>query len=66
MLVDEVTRQVTSAAIAYEDAGEQALKGKGEPVHLLAADPGGRAGSGASSAERAWRRRWWVATRTCG
>ena len=35
VLVDDVTRQVSSAAIAYEDAGEQTgLKGKGEPVHL--------------------------------
>ncbi len=34
VLVDEVTRQVTSAAIAYEDAGEHTLKGKAEPLHL--------------------------------
>jgi class 3 adenylate cyclase/tetratricopeptide (TPR) repeat protein len=32
--VDEITRQVTSAAIAYEDAGEHAVKGKAEPLHL--------------------------------
>ncbi|MEN3282372.1 MAG: hypothetical protein V7607_3512, partial [Solirubrobacteraceae bacterium] len=32
--VDEVTRQVTSAAIAYEDAGEHLVKGKAEPLHL--------------------------------
>ena len=34
VLVDDVTRQVSSAAIAYEDAGEHVLKGKDEPVHL--------------------------------
>ena len=32
--VDEVTRQVTAAAIAYADAGEHAVKGKSEPLHL--------------------------------
>ena len=34
VLVDEVTRQVTSAAIAYADAGEHAVKGKTEPLRL--------------------------------
>ena len=34
VLVDEITRQVTSAAIAYEDSGEHTLKGKDEPVRL--------------------------------
>ena len=33
--VDEATRAATSAAIAYVDAGEHALKGKSEPVHLF-------------------------------
>ncbi len=32
--VDETTRAATAAAIAYLDAGEHALKGKAEPVHL--------------------------------
>jgi class 3 adenylate cyclase/tetratricopeptide (TPR) repeat protein len=32
--VDELTRQVTSAAISYEDAGEHLLKGKVEPLRL--------------------------------
>ncbi len=32
--VDEVTRQVTSAAIAYADAGEHSVKGKAEPLRL--------------------------------
>ena len=36
--VDEVTRQVTSAAIAYADAGEHTVKGKDEPLHLWRAD----------------------------
>jgi class 3 adenylate cyclase/tetratricopeptide (TPR) repeat protein len=34
VLVDDITRQVTSTAIAYEDAGHHELKGKTEPVHL--------------------------------
>ncbi len=32
--VDETTRQVTSSAIAYEDAGEHEVKGKAEPLRL--------------------------------
>jgi class 3 adenylate cyclase/tetratricopeptide (TPR) repeat protein len=46
VLVDDITRQVTSTAIAYEDAGHHELKGKTEPVHLwravevLAGTPG--------------------------
>ncbi|HWD65691.1 MAG TPA: adenylate/guanylate cyclase domain-containing protein [Solirubrobacteraceae bacterium] len=32
--VDEVTRQVTSAGIAYEDAGQHDVKGKAEPLRL--------------------------------
>ncbi len=34
VLVDDITRQVTSAAIAYEDAGRHALRGKSEPLQL--------------------------------
>jgi class 3 adenylate cyclase/tetratricopeptide (TPR) repeat protein len=34
VFVDEVTRQATSAAIAYEDAGEHSVKGKAEPLCL--------------------------------
>jgi class 3 adenylate cyclase/tetratricopeptide (TPR) repeat protein len=34
VLVDDVTRQVTSRVIAYEDAGRQELKGKTEPLQL--------------------------------
>ncbi len=34
VFVDEVTRQATSAAIAYEDAGEHTVKGKTEPLRL--------------------------------
>ncbi|HUJ33944.1 MAG TPA: adenylate/guanylate cyclase domain-containing protein [Solirubrobacteraceae bacterium] len=34
VLVDDVTRQVTAAAIAYEDAGRHELKGKSEPLQL--------------------------------
>jgi len=34
VFVDEVTRQVSSAAIAFEDAGEHEVKGKAEPLRL--------------------------------
>ena len=34
MFVDGVTREATSLAIAYEDAGEHTVKGKSEPLHL--------------------------------
>ncbi|HEY2636989.1 MAG TPA: adenylate/guanylate cyclase domain-containing protein, partial [Solirubrobacteraceae bacterium] len=34
VLVDETTRQAASAAIAFEDTGEHALKGKAEPLRL--------------------------------
>ena len=34
VLVDEITRQVTSAGIAYADAGEHTLKGKAQPMRL--------------------------------
>ncbi len=32
--VDESTKRATAASIAYLDAGEHALKGKAEPIHL--------------------------------
>ena len=35
--VDEVTHEVTSAGIAYEDAGEHLVKGKAEPLRLYRA-----------------------------
>src|SRR5579862_2214882 len=35
--VDEATKNATTAAIAYLDAGEHELKGKSEPVHLYQA-----------------------------
>ena len=34
VLVDDVTRQVTSGVVAYEDAGRHELKGKSEPIQL--------------------------------
>ncbi len=37
VFVDEVTRQVTSAAVAYEDAGEHPIKGKPAPLRLFRA-----------------------------
>jgi class 3 adenylate cyclase len=47
VLVDEVTRQLGSAAIVYEDAGEHRVKGKVEPLRLwravrVVAGAGGR------------------------
>jgi class 3 adenylate cyclase/tetratricopeptide (TPR) repeat protein len=35
--VDDTTRSLTSAAIAYEDTGEHELKGKARPMRLFAA-----------------------------
>ena len=37
VFVDEITRQVTSASIAYEDVGEHTAKGKAEPLRLFQA-----------------------------
>ncbi|HWD65692.1 MAG TPA: adenylate/guanylate cyclase domain-containing protein [Solirubrobacteraceae bacterium] len=34
VLVDEVTRGVTSASIVYEDAGQHTVKGKADPLRL--------------------------------
>jgi class 3 adenylate cyclase/tetratricopeptide (TPR) repeat protein len=34
VVVDRVTHEVTSAAIAYEDTGEHMVRGKSEPLHL--------------------------------
>jgi class 3 adenylate cyclase/tetratricopeptide (TPR) repeat protein len=34
VLVDDITRSLTSAAVTYTDAGEHSLKGKAEPVRL--------------------------------
>ena len=47
VFVDEVTRQVASGAILFEDAGEHEVKGKSEPLHLwravrVVAGAGGR------------------------
>jgi class 3 adenylate cyclase/tetratricopeptide (TPR) repeat protein len=36
--VDDTTRQATSAAIAYADAGEHTVKGKQDPLHLWRAE----------------------------
>ena len=49
VLVDEITRQVTSSAIAYEDAGEHMVKGKAEPIELWRAE---RVVAGVGGAER--------------
>jgi class 3 adenylate cyclase/tetratricopeptide (TPR) repeat protein len=37
VLVDDVTRRASEAAIAYEDAGEHAVKGREQPVHAWTA-----------------------------
>ncbi len=65
VLVDDVTRQVTSGAIAYEDAGRHELKGKAEPLQLWRAVGGarGRLGPGPRGASGGVRR---ATTRTCG
>jgi class 3 adenylate cyclase/tetratricopeptide (TPR) repeat protein len=47
VVVDEVTRQVTEAVFAFQDAGEHTVKGKTEPLHLwravrVVAGAGGR------------------------
>ena len=42
VLVGESTKRATEAAIAYEDAGVHALKGKAEPVQLWRARAGDR------------------------
>ena len=47
--VDGATRATSRAAIAYEDRGDHALKGKSEPVHLFEAR---RVIAGRSGAER--------------
>ncbi len=49
LAVDDVTHEVTSAAIAYEDAGDHAVKGKSEPIHLWRAT---RVIAGLGGAER--------------
>ena len=50
VFVDDVTRQVTSAGIAYEDAGKHVIKGKAEPLRLHRAL---RVVAGAADARRA-------------
>ena len=47
VVVDEVTRQVTEAVFAFQDAGEHTVKGKADPLHLwravrVVAGAGGR------------------------
>ena len=37
VLVDDVTRRASEAAIAYEDAGEHQVKGREQPVHAWTA-----------------------------
>jgi class 3 adenylate cyclase/tetratricopeptide (TPR) repeat protein len=52
LLVDETTRQVATAAVSFEDAGEHLVKGKTEPLRLFRAlrVVAGIAGSQRSSA----------------
>ena len=49
VLVDDVTRQATAAAVGYADTGEHPLKGKAEPMRLWRAT---RVVAGAGGAER--------------
>ena len=52
VLVDDVTRRASEAAIAYEDAGEHDVKGREQPVHawtalrVVAGAGGARRGAG--------------------
>ena len=52
MLVDDVTRRASEAAIAYEDAGDHEVKGREQPVHawtalrVVAGAGGARRGAG--------------------
>jgi class 3 adenylate cyclase/tetratricopeptide (TPR) repeat protein len=52
VLVDDVTRRASEAAIAYEDAGEHDVKGRDQPVHawtalrVVAGAGGARRGAG--------------------
>ena len=48
VFVDDVTRQVTSASIAYEDAGEHTVKGKAEPCACTGLSGWSRASRGAA------------------
>jgi class 3 adenylate cyclase/tetratricopeptide (TPR) repeat protein len=50
VLVDDATRRLTSAAIAYQDFGEHLVKGKAEPLRLWRAT---RVVAGRGGAERA-------------
>jgi class 3 adenylate cyclase len=63
--VDDVTRSVTSAAIAYEDAGRHSVKGKQETLQLWRADHV-VAACAARSARRASRARPSAASPSCG
>ena len=65
VLVDETTRQATAAAIAFEDAGEHAVKGKAEPLRLLPGPAGGRRHRRVPVAARRSRRRSSVAPPSC-
>jgi class 3 adenylate cyclase/tetratricopeptide (TPR) repeat protein len=53
VLVDEVTRQVAAAAIAFQDTGEHAAKGKAQPLRLWRAMRV-IAGLGGLDREQAW------------
>ena len=54
VLVDDVTRRASEAAIAYEDAGEHEVKGREQPVHAWTAL---RVVAGAGGARRERRTR---------
>ena len=54
--VDEVTRGLTAAAIAFDDAGEHELKGKAEPMRLFAAPSRSSPRSAAGNASTVSRR----------
>ena len=65
MLVGESTYHATSAAIAYEPAGEQLLKGKQAPVAGVAALRVVARRRRRGTRAKASNRRSWVATKSC-
>ena len=57
VLVDDVTRRASEAAIAYEDAGEHLVKGREQPVHAWTRAAGRRRRRRRPAQPPGWRRR---------
>ena len=65
VLVGEATYRAASNAIAFEPAGEQALKGKTRPVPAWRAVAVVARRGGRGRARARWSRRSWVARTSC-